>query len=91
MAKLVSKKMPEWLKKIEIDQFKIKNRLFEARMKFVEVKLQAEEAIEDINNKYKTSFSFEDLITITTEEEEQAIDMLDLDDDDLDDDDDDKD
>ena len=81
--------MPEWLKKIETDQFKIKNRLFEARMKFVEVKLRAEEAIEEINNKYKTQFSFEDLITITPEEEEQAIDMLGLDDDDLDDDDDD--
>lgn len=87
MAKLSSKEMPEWLKKIQSDQFKIKNRLFEARMKFVEVKLLAEEAIEDINNKYDTQFSFEDLITITHEEEEQSIDMLDLDDSDDEDDD----
>ena len=86
MAKLVAKQRPDWLNKIANDHLKIQNRLFEARMRFVAVKLQAEEAIEDINLKYKTEFSFEDLITITSEEEEQAIDMLDLDDSDEDDD-----
>ncbi len=86
MAVKVSKERPKWLEKIAKDQFKIQNRIFQGRMQFVAVKLQAESMIEDINEKYKTDFAFEDLISITTEEEEQAIDMLGLDDDDDDDD-----
>ena len=79
------KQKPEWLRKIAEENRIEADLMFEARNRFIAVKLDLEYAIEDINNKYGTEFQMGDLFSIKPEEEEVAIDMLGLDDDNLDD------
>lgn len=89
MSKLVAKKRPVWLQEIAAETERLKKQaekdvadnvaspnIAELRMQLAIIKLQAVEAIEAINDKHKTDYILEDLFSITTEEEQQAIDVL---------------
>lgn len=99
MSKLVAKKRPDWLQGIAAETERLKKQaekdvadnvaslnISELRMQLAVIKLQAVEAIEAINDKHKTDYIFEDLFNVTTEEEQQAIDLLETEEDDGDDD-----
>ena len=73
---------PDWLKSIANENREAQNRAIDGRNQFIAIKLDLEQAIEDLNNRFDTTFEMSDLFGISPEEEEMAIEMLGLDDDD---------
>ena len=92
MTKLASTKRPKWLEEIAgeseriqvelLEENKNQNDITEARIALASIKLQTEESIEALNEKFGVEFIFEDLFGITTDEEQQAIDIIEGEDDD---------
>lgn len=85
MGVKLAKEKPKWLAKIHGDNVAAANKAFEGRCRFVIAYLEFCEQIEDLNEKYGTSFTTEDIFEITEEDEQKALDMEEGSDDDDDD------
>jgi len=82
MAVKLAKRKPKWLQKISADNVASANRSRQARFELVLAKLELEQLIEGLNDKYNTNFDMSDIFLITQEEEQQAIDTVEGDEDD---------
>jgi hypothetical protein len=76
MALKLARRKPKWLQKIAADNVKAANKAVQARFDLVVQKLEIEQSIEGINDKYGTEFVLGDLFSITQEEEQKAIDLI---------------
>jgi len=72
----VAKEKPEWMRKIDAENLKSANRAFQARCAFIETKLDFEYTIDRLNEKWGTNYTIYDIFSITQEEEQQALDMI---------------
>jgi hypothetical protein len=77
----LARRKPKWLQKIAADNIRVKNRIFQARIDLVMKKLELEQSIDDINTKYGTDFVMGDIFSISQEEEQQTIDLIEGEDD----------
>lgn len=79
MAKVstkVAKVKPEWMRKIDAENLAAANHTFQARCAFIEAKLDFEIMIDDLNEKWGTNYTIFDIFSITQDEEQQALDMM---------------
>ena len=82
MALKLARRKPKWLQKIAADNVREKNKVLQARFDLVMQKLEVEQAIVGINDKFGTDFVLGDLFSVTQEEEQRAIDLVEGEDDD---------
>lgn len=75
-SKELSNERPEWLEKIDAENIEAANRAFQAFCDFISAKLDFETTIDEINEKYGSKFTIEDIFSITQEQEQQALDFI---------------
>lgn len=73
----ISKTQPDWLKKIVKDQLLGERRAIRGRIELIKAKLVLEDTIEQINEKFKTEFASTDIFSVTADEEEEVMDLMD--------------
>jgi len=73
----ISKRQPDWLKRIARDHLVTEQRAIQGRIKLIETKLVLEDTIEQINVKFKTAFTVNDIFNITEEESDEVMDLMD--------------
>jgi hypothetical protein len=81
MALKLARQKPKWLQKIAADNIRLANRMRQARFDLVIQKLEIDQAIVGINDKFGTDFVLGDLFSVTQEEEQQTIDLIEGEDD----------
>lgn len=81
MAIKLAKRKPKWLQKIAADNVKAANKVHQSRFDLVVEKLELDQRIEGLNDKYGTEFVLADLLSITQDEEQKAIDLIEGEDD----------
>ena len=74
---VISKCQPDWLKRIARDHLVTEQRAIQGRIKLIETKLVLEDTIEQINVKFKTAFTVNDILGITEEESDEVMDLMD--------------
>ena len=74
---VISKRQPDWLKRIARDHLVTEQRTIQGRIKLIETKLVLEDTIEQINVKFKTAFTVNDIFNITEEESDEVMDLMD--------------
>ena len=74
---VISKRQPDWLKRIARDHLVTEQRAIQGRIKLIETKLVLEDTIEQINVKFKTAFTVNDIFNITEEESDEVMDLMD--------------
>lgn len=74
--KSLSAERPDWLTKIHGENVNAANKAFMAMCEFVQCKLDFESMIDSINDKYGSHYKISDIFSITQEQEQQALDML---------------
>ena len=73
----IQKRQPDWLKRIARDHLVTEQRMLRGRIKLIETKLALEDTIEQINTKFKTAFTLNDIFSITEEESDEVMDLMD--------------
>jgi hypothetical protein len=81
MAIKLAKRKPKWLQKIAADNVKAANKVHQARFDLVVEKLELEQRLEGINDKYGTEYVMGDMFSVTQEEEQKVIDLIEGEDD----------
>mgnify|MGYP001171353741 CR=1 FL=1 len=74
---VISKRQPDWLKRIARDHLVTEQRAIQGRIKLIETRLVLEDTIEQINAKFNTTFTLNDIFSITEEESDEVMDLMD--------------
>ena len=74
---VISKRQPDWLKKIARDHLVAEQQAIQGRIELIETKLALQNTIEQINTKFNTAFTLNDIFNITEEESDEVMDLMD--------------